>query len=298
MTVFGHAGVGKSRLLAEFLHRAPSSAARLHGRCLSYGEGITYWPIGEMVRHAAGIAENEPLGDARAKLEALLPGHPDVVARVGSAIGLLEETFSTDETFWAIRRAMELLAASGPLIVLVDDIHWAELTFLDLLRFLVAECRAPVLILCSSRRELVEEHADWVLDADRIDALFLEPLDPAESGRVVENLLGAAELEPSIVQRIVVAAEGNPLYVEQMLSMLIDDGVITSQDGRWVATSTPEDLKVPATISALLTARLDHLRPAERTVIDRGAVVGQIFYRGAVAALVRRNRSARRSTPA
>ncbi len=285
VTVFGQAGVGKSRLLAEFLHRAPSTAARLHGRCLSYGEGITYWPIGEMVRHVAGIAENESLDDARAKLEALLPGHPDVVARVGGAIGLLDETFSTDETFWAIRRAMELMAASGPLIVLVDDIHWAELTFLDLLRFLVAECRAPVLILCSSRRELVEEHADWVIEADRIDALFLEPLDPAESGRVIENLLGAAELEPSIVRRIVDAAEGNPLYVEQMLSMLIDDGVIRSEDGRWVAASTPEDLEVPATISALLTARLDHLPPAERTVIDRGAVVGQIFYRGAVVAL-------------
>jgi class 3 adenylate cyclase/tetratricopeptide (TPR) repeat protein len=284
VTVFGPAGVGKSRLLREFLHDV-GAAAKLRGRCLSYGEGITYWPIGEAVRGAAGIEGGDDLEHARRKLAALFPDQPDVTERLEAAIGLSDATFSVDETFWAIRRSLEISAAAVPLIVLIDDIHWAERTLLDLLRYLVKECDGPVLLICSARRELLEEHPDWEQTEERFDAITLTPLGAADSAKVVSNLLGDAEIDPGVVERIAAAAEGNPLYVEQMLSMLIDDGAIRNDDGRWVATSGLRELEVPPTVSALLTARLDRLGIPERTVIQRAAVVGQIFYRGAVAAL-------------
>ncbi|HEY7476809.1 MAG TPA: adenylate/guanylate cyclase domain-containing protein, partial [Actinomycetota bacterium] len=285
LTVFGPAGVGKSRLLQEFLHSVASTATQLHGRCLSYGEGITYWPIGEAVRGAAGIGDDDDLEHARQKLARLFPDHPDVTERLGAAIGLLDETFSVDETFWAIRRSLEISAATRPLVVLIDDIHWAERTLLDLLRYLVKECRAPVLLVCSSRRELLEEHPDWEEAEDRFEAITLSPLGAAESAQVVANLLGETDIDAVVVERIAAAAEGNPLYVEQMLSMLIDDGSIRNDGGRWVATSGLRELEVPPTVAALLTARLDRLALPERTVIQRAAVIGQVFYRGAVDAL-------------
>ena len=190
VTVFGPAGVGKSRLLKEFLERVSADATTLKGRCLSYGEGVTYWPIGEVVRAAAGIGADDGLEAARVKLAAMLPGHEDVTQRVGSAIGLIDESFSAEETFWAVRRALEISAERRPLVVLVDDIHWAERTLLDLLRFVVDECRAPVLLLCSSRRELLEEHPEWDEGRDRFSTLTVEPLGADESARVMQNLLG------------------------------------------------------------------------------------------------------------
>ena len=286
VTIFGPAGVGKSRLLKEFLDRVGSDATTLKGRCLSYGEGVTYWPIGEVVRAAAGIGADDGLEAARVKLAAMLPGHEDVTQRVGAAIGLIEEAFSAEETFWAIRRALEISASRRPLVVLVDDIHWAERTLLDLLRFVVDECHAPVLLLCSSRRELLEEHPEWGGSHGRFSTLTLEPLEAAESARVMQNLLGVAELDAAMVERVTVAADGNPLYLEQMLQMLIDQGAIRHEGGRWVSTEALSRLDVPPTIAALLTARLDRLGGSERTVIERGAVIGQIFYRGAIEALV------------
>jgi class 3 adenylate cyclase/tetratricopeptide (TPR) repeat protein len=286
VTIFGPAGVGKSRLLKEFLERAGSDATTLKGRCLSYGEGVTYWPIGEVVRAAAGIGADDGLESARVKLGAMLPGHEDVTQRVGAVIGLIEEPFSADETFWAIRRTLEILASERPLVVLVDDIHWAERTLLDLLRFVVDECRAPVLLLCSSRRELLEEHPVWAEDAEGFSTLTVEPLAAAESARVMQNLLGDADLDATIVERVTVAADGNPLYMEQMLQMLIDQGAIRHEGGRWITTEALSHLEVPPTIAALLTSRLDRLGHSERTVIERSAVIGQVFYRGAIEALV------------
>ncbi|MEP6973484.1 MAG: adenylate/guanylate cyclase domain-containing protein [Actinomycetota bacterium] len=286
VTVFGPAGVGKSRLIREFLDRVSTGATTLTGRCLSYGEGITYWAIGEMVRQAAGIGEDDDLEAARAKLAAILPDHPDVTQRLGAAIGLIDQPFAAEETFWAIRRSLEISGETRPLVVLVDDIHWAEPTLLDLLHFLVEECSASVLLLCSSRRELLEEHPEWAEESSRTRTLTLEPLAADESARVMRNLLGVADLDTSIVDRVTEAADGNPLYLEQMLSMLIDQGAIRHENGGWVTTTALARVEVPPTIAALLTARLDRLAPSERTVIERSSVIGQVFDRGAVEALV------------
>jgi predicted ATPase len=281
VTVLGPAGVGKSRLLREFLARAGEEVWPLRGRCLSYGDGITFWPLAEVVREAAGIGDNEPYELAGTKLETLAQ-EPDVAERVGAAIGLLDTTFPIQETFWAVRRLLERLAARKPLIVLIDDIHWAEGAFLDLLRYVVRSAVGPIVLACSSRKDLLEEHPEWGEETADIRTVTLDPLSEEESSFVVENLLGSP-LDERVRSRIIEAAEGNPLFVEQMLSMLMDDGALRrDEDGRWIVMSDVGAITIPPTISALLTARLDRLGATDRSVIERGAVIGQVFYRGAV----------------
>jgi len=287
VTVFGPAGVGKSRLLREFLVGAGNRVVSLRGRCLSYGDGITFWPLAEILREAADIGDDDPLEVAREKLAALAGEEGrEAVERVAAAIGLSEETFSVQETFWGARQLIELLARDRPTVVLIDDIHWAEDTFLDLLRYLAEKAEAAVVVVCSSRPELLEDHADWVVDHDNMRRIVLEPLSEHESSRIVENLLGSDELDQAVRKRIVEAAEGNPLFVEQMLSMLIDDGVLArDDDGSWILLSAVDALMIPPTIAALLTARLDRLGGQERAAIERGAVIGQVFFRGAIESL-------------
>jgi class 3 adenylate cyclase/tetratricopeptide (TPR) repeat protein len=281
VTVLGSAGAGKSRLIRGFVDDRRDEVRAVVGRCLSYGEGITYWPIAEIARAAAGIGEDEPVAIARAKLTELF-ANPDAAVRVASAIGMSDTPFPSEELFWGIRKLFESLAAERPLVAIVDDIHWAETTLLDLLRNLVESVEAPVLFLCSSRKELLEEHADWPTGGEYARAIELAPLSAVESAEIVTNLLGTTGIDPVVVDRIAGAAEGNPLFVEQLLSMLVEDGTLRQEDGRWVAAGPLDAVEIPPTIAALLSARLDRLGPTERTVIERGAVIGQNFYRGAV----------------
>jgi len=285
VTVLGPAGVGKSRLLGEFIDRAATRATSVRGRCLSYGQGITFFPLGEMVREAADIQNDDSLEVAKGKLAALLGSqNADVAERVAATIGLSASTFPQEETFWSARRYLEILATQTPLIALVDDIHWAEHTFLDLIQYVVDSARdAPIVIVCSSRAELREEHPEWLTEKDNASSITLEPLTAEESSMVMNNLLGTTTFNESARTRIIETAEGNPLFVEQMLSMLVDDGILQQDpNDQWILVSDLGALVLPPTINALLTARLDRLSPSERAVIERGAVIGQVFFRGAV----------------
>ena len=287
VTVLAPAGTGKSRLLHEFLSGGAGGARVLRGRCLSYGEGITFWPLAEIARDAAGIAEEEPVDQARAKLSALLgEGAADAAERLGSVMGLSEAAHPVRETFWAARRLLEIVARDGPVVAVIEDIHWAEPTFLDLIAY-VAESGedAPLLLLCTSRPDLLEVRPTWRDERSRARSITLRPLSDAESDEVVGNLLGAVTLAAGPRRRIIEAAQGNPLFVEQMVSMMIDDGLLRRQDGGWVASPDLGALAVPPSISALLTARLDRLSPTERAVLEHGAVIGQLFYLGAVESL-------------
>jgi predicted ATPase/class 3 adenylate cyclase len=281
VTVLGPAGAGKSRLIRGFIEGRDPRPASVAGRCLSYGEGITYWPIGEIVRGAAGIEEDEPAVAALAKLGALIPDG-DALKRVASAIGLSEVPFPADEIFWGVRRLFESLAADGPLVVIIDDIHWAEPTLLELLRNLIGTIQASVLFVCSSRGELLEEHPEWPIEGDVARAIGLAPLSDDESAEIIANLLGASGIDPHVTSRISAAAEGNPLFVEQLLSMLVDDGTIRLEGDRWMPAAPLDAVDIPPSIAALLSARLDRLGPIERQVIERGAVIGQNFYRSAI----------------
>jgi class 3 adenylate cyclase/tetratricopeptide (TPR) repeat protein len=288
-TILGAPGVGKSRLSEEFLRSVEANAQLVRGRCLPYGEGITFWPAGEVVRAAAGIGEEDAPESARGRIASLLTGldeGPVVADRVAQMIGLAPSEAAGEELFWGFRRLLETLARRRPLVVLFDDIHWAEPTMLDLIEHVADWARdAPMLVVCLSRPDLLDRRATWGGGKLNATSLLLESLTEAESEALVSNLLGRAELAEAARHHVIGAAEGNPLFVEQMLSMLIDDGLLRRDNGHWVPTGDLTRVAVPPNIQALIAARLDRLRYEERAVIEGASVVGQVFYAGAVSRL-------------
>jgi tetratricopeptide (TPR) repeat protein len=284
VTVIGDAGIGKSRLVRELMDRVGNGARIVCGRCLAYGDGITFWPLREMVFSAAGILTDDSPESARGKLLECT-GDADIADRIASATGLSAAPFPLHEIYWGTRRFLQVLAAQGPLLALFDDIHWAEPAFLDLLENLLETIGdAPVLLLATARRDLLEERPQWG-ERERSDRLVLRALGDAAATQVVTNLLGAARLPESLIQRIVNAAEGNPLYVEQMLSMLIETGAVREEGGQWVSVNAHADIAVPPTIHALLEARLDNLQRSERATAEPASVIGMEFPQPAVASL-------------
>jgi class 3 adenylate cyclase/tetratricopeptide (TPR) repeat protein len=269
ISVIGTAGIGKSRLVKELLASVDDEASILVGRCIPYGKGITYWPLRDLVRRAAGELTLE-------RIEELLEGDPDankIAGRVAGAIGIAGSTSAPEETMWAVRRLLEHLARERPLVIAFDDLQWAEPAFLDLIEYLLGWIvDAPILIVCLARPELLEQHPGWLASSPSASAIVLDPLSEAEAEALLELLSGEQELTADLFLRITGAAEGNPLYVEQMLAMLTEDGASS-------------DITIPPTIHALLAARLDRLEPEERAVIERASVIGKEFWRGAIAEL-------------
>jgi class 3 adenylate cyclase/tetratricopeptide (TPR) repeat protein len=262
MTVLGEAGVGKSRLTSEFVTALEQRATVLVGRCLSYGEGITYWPLVPMIER---IEERAPLRELLAETE-----DGNLIAdRVYAAIGRAERVGTTEETFWAVRKLFAALAQGSPLVVVVDDVHWAEPTFLDLVEHVVEWTReASIVSVCLARPEFLDGRPDW--PGVRIP---LEPLSETEAQTLIDELASAAQVPEAARRRIAEAAEGNPLFVEQMLALL-------AEDGRGAG-----DVSVPPTIHALLAARIDRLPEEERTIAERASVVGREFWHSALVAL-------------
>jgi class 3 adenylate cyclase/tetratricopeptide (TPR) repeat protein len=287
-TLMGPAGVGKSRLVYEFLTGAASDATVLRGRCLSYGDGITLFPLAEVIHQAALILDSDPPAVARSKLLSVLEGSPDAERVAGLVAGLFDwaEPGATEDAFWAVRKLLEHLARERPVVVVFDDIHWGEPTFLDLIEHLADWTRdAPLVVLCIARPELLEVRPGWGGGKMNATSILLEPLPADEASQLVDNLLGRAEIPATARDRILEAAEGNPLFVEEMLAMLIDDGLLRFEDGAWRSVEDLADVTVPPTIHLLLAARLDRLDAEERAVIERGAVEGKVFHRGAVTTL-------------
>jgi tetratricopeptide (TPR) repeat protein len=285
VTVIGEAGVGKSRLIDEFVQGLDANAGFVRGRCLAYGDGITFWPLAEAVRQAAGILERDSTEVALQKLSAL-SGDAEAEERVASAIGLVPTQFPGEELAWGARRMLEALARPGPLVVLFEDVHWAEATFLDLVRHVVDAAEdAPLLVLCTARHDLVERLPEWSKGPSDV-RIELERLGEDEAGAIAEHLLGKTGLDERIRARVVEASEGNPLFVEQLVSMLIDEGLIRFANGEWRAQADIDRAVVPPTIQALLAARLDYLDAEERSVIEPASVVGHVFVKGAVTHLV------------
>jgi class 3 adenylate cyclase len=287
-TLLGTAGVGKSRLVYEFLGQLGKDARVLRGRCLPYGEGITYWPLAEVVKAAAGIEETDAPDSAREKVVALVAEDPQattVAGHVNGAIGLADEG-GGEEIFWAVRRLLERLASARPLVVVFDDVHWAEPTFLDLLDHIADWSRdAPILLLCIARPELLEARPTWGGGKLNATTLSLQAMGVEEVDKLVDNLLGEGTLSPAVIERVREASEGNPLFVEEFVAMLIDDGLVVRRDGEWSATGDLGQITVPTTIRSLLAARIDRLAAGERRVIERASVVGKVFWRSAVAEL-------------
>ncbi len=282
VTVVGEAGVGKTRLIKEFIDSVSADARVLRGRCLPYGDGITFWPIAEVVREASGIRDDDSPAVATRRIAELVSDDGDaIVERVASAIGLSPAPFQVAELLWGIRRFLESLARDEPVLILIDDIHWAEPTLLELIRTMVDAAGAPIVLLCTSRHGLLDEEPEWATRS-RETRIILQPLTEADAGLVVEHLLGQAGLADAVRARIVGAAEGNPLFVEQLLSMLIDKGSLRLEGDSWIATSDLSELAIPPTIHALLASRLDQLPGPERAVVEPASVIGLNFAPSAV----------------
>jgi class 3 adenylate cyclase/tetratricopeptide (TPR) repeat protein len=285
-TVLGAAGEGKTRLVEEFLSTVGASASVVSGRCLPYGEGITYWPVAEAVRTALGVQVFDASEDVVGRLAEVVADDEhaaSIVSRLTEVLGVAEGAGAAEETPWAIRRFLELLAVERPLVALWEDIHWAEPAFLDVVDHVVDWSReAPILVVCTARPEFLDNRPAWGGGKLNATTLLLEPLDPKASAELIANLLGGAGLAGEALDRITEAAGGNPLFVEQMLSMLIDDGMLVRQNGAWVPAGDLSAVTVPPSVAALLAARLERLTEDERRAIECAAVIGKEFYAGAV----------------
>jgi class 3 adenylate cyclase/DNA-binding SARP family transcriptional activator len=262
-TVVGPAGIGKSRLTQELIADVEDDATVVVGRCPSYGEGVTYRPLAEIVGQLAG-------DDPRARIPELLDGDESTVQMVLAAVGLSEGAAQAEETFWAVRRMFERVAADSPLVVVVEDVHWAESTLLDLLDYLIAFSSGhPILLVCLARPELLENRPAWLAPQPNRTVLVLDALSDAEARQLIEDA-GADELGSGTAERIVETAEGNPLFLEHLVAVGAENG----------------QSALPSSIQAVLAARIDHLAPSERALLEHASVQGRNFYAGAVAELL------------
>jgi class 3 adenylate cyclase/tetratricopeptide (TPR) repeat protein len=300
VTVYGTAGVGKSRLVAEFVETIGPDRVR-RGRCLPYGEGITYWPVVEILQADAGITALDSHAEATAKLRSAVlatfgeaSDDADAVARrlsVLAGTATREEVLADvpagsmqQELRWGLRRYVERRAASAPFVLVFDDIHWAEGALLDLIEHLAEWSRAPLFLLCMARPDLRELRAGWGGGLMNASAIRLEPLTADESARLIGELLNIDALPKQLRQQVITRSEGNPLYVEEFLRMLIDGGHVTKREGRFVAAASIETLVVPATLQGLIAARLDTTPRPVKQALQRAAVIGKVFWPEAILA--------------
>jgi class 3 adenylate cyclase/tetratricopeptide (TPR) repeat protein len=270
VTVLGPAGIGKSRLARAFVDDVSAEARPAVGRCLPYGDAITYWPLAEIVRGLAGAADEAALtslasGGASAAEEASL-----ISSRVARAVGFEPGGVPVEEIQWATRRLLEAVARSEPLVVVVEDIHWAAPTLLDLLEHLATFATgAPLLVICLARPELLEGRPGWAsAGGERASVLRLEPFSATESGELLEQLGRDLVLTPEDQTDLLTAAEGNPFFLQQLVAMRTEAG------------DAPRGL--PPTIQAVLTARIDRLDPGARAVLESASIEGRTFHRSAV----------------
>ena len=289
VTVLGAAGMGKSRLAAEFAASLPDETTNvLFGQCLSYGQGATYWPLREAVLHAAELTGDESADDAARALDRVLAESPDadnVVRRLLALIGYHRDDTVPEDMAWAVRTFLEALSRQRPVMLVIDDLHWAEPGLLDLIEHIADWSRgAPLMLVVLARPEFLEDRPTWGGGKLNATSLLLSALDD----EATVGLLQKHDLPAEVQRRLVEAAGGNPLFAEQLLAMLVDQGRADVHEGvvAWRETTTEAiALTMPPSVSALLTARIDRLGADERAVLGSASVVGQVFYVEAVAVL-------------
>ncbi len=277
VTVLGPAGIGKSRLVSDFLDRVGDRAEVVSGRCVSYGHGITYWPVVQLLRQALDLSGGESDEITRYTLEQLLGGSPDrasVAELLLPILGKSGEPGGSEQTFWAVRRALEELATRRPLVVTVDDLHWAEPTLLELIERVRDEVRdLPLLLVCQARPELLEEHPGWGGGSLNSLTFGLEPFTADQTRVSLTELLGG-EVPREVSETVTAWAGGNPLFIEEIATHLVDSGLLQRTPDGWALTGDLASAQVPPTVAALLAARLDRLPDGERSLVERISVVG------------------------
>jgi len=303
-TLIGNAGVGKSRLVRETLDRiaAQSPVGVLRGRCLPYGKGITYWPLMELLREDAGISTEDDRLTALGKLEsrvssmfpaeaqrravkdwlAVLLGLEPVVESMAASGAQVDLQLS-----WAVRQYLQAIASADPLVVVIDDLQWAEPAVIQLLEQTALRITDhPILLLCVARPELREAYPGWGSSTENATSIGLNPLSAGETQTLIARLLEVDDLPAELRQRLIERSEGNPLFCEEFLRMLIDEMRVVRVEDRWRAAARVTDLRVPESIHALLAARLDGLPKDEKRALQAASIVGERFTGAQVGAVL------------
>jgi class 3 adenylate cyclase len=303
VTIVGDAGIGKSRLVREFLAPLDADAKVLIGRCLAYGQGVTLWPLGEMLKAEAVVLETDTTDVAFTKIDTLVSSSIDAdlvgdssraAAALASTLGLrrtddplagLDPRAVYRELLASWRALFSSLGRRGAVVAVVEDIHWADPTMLDVLDELAERVEGPILFVCTARSDLLRSRPDWGGGRRGFSSLPLDALTSEESARLVSLLLDVDELPERLRQRMLERSEGNPFFLEEIVRHLIDDGRLVRVDRGWRVRAGIDDVEIPDNVQAVILARLDLLAPEEKRVAQRAAVVGRVFWDGAAAAL-------------
>jgi class 3 adenylate cyclase/tetratricopeptide (TPR) repeat protein len=293
VTVVGEPGVGKSRFVGELAAAVdvrPELVTWRQGRCLPYGDGITFWALGEIVKAQAGVLESDPPAEVSGKLRAVIadllsdPSEREWLrARLAPLLGIADADAvkaERAELFAAWQRFVEAMAASHPLVLVVEDLHWADAAMLEFLEHLVERSSdLPLLIVATARPELLERRPGWGGGTPAATRIPLAPLSDLEVARLVAVLVGRTSLPVGVQALLLERAGGNPLYAEEFARLLADQGMVAGED------AAVPDIPVPETVHGLIAARLDALAPEVRALVQNAAVVGRVFWPGAVAAM-------------
>jgi class 3 adenylate cyclase len=305
VTIHGDPGVGKSRLVKEFVgwvaHEAVPPTV-VQGRCLPYGDGVTYWPLAEILKTTADVNDDDPADTVIEKIDDLLSALPEdtserrrTVAALAYTIGVvvpgtpmdaLEPRQVRREIHAAWRSFFSWLSADGPTLAIVEDIHWADPALLDLLEDLIDRVEGPLLLVCPARPELRDRRPAWGGGHREATSLALDPLSRDEADRLVSLLLAVEGLPPALHARILERGEGNPFFLEEIIRHLIDEGALERTDDGWRAAARITEVRIPDTVQGVLAARIDLLRPEDKRVLQLASVVGRTFWPGSVHAVL------------
>jgi len=280
IAIVGDAGVGKTRLVRElwaWLAEQNPQPLQRTGRCLSYGQGITYWPLAEVLREHYGILE----GDSPETVADRLGAHPFLGLTLGLSAGQgLHPLVVRERLHDSWLQLFDELVDETPVVLLIEDVHWSEDDLLDLLETLGDHVRGALLLITTARPEIHDLRPGWG-SGPNASVLRLDALAERDTGRLLDQLLGV-ELPDALRAQVVERAEGNPFFVEELIATLLDTGALRRDDGGWAFGELPEGFRVPDSVHAVLAARIDLLPQAEKSALQAASVIGRVFWSGPV----------------